>query len=263
MRKIGVRFRIKAFLAASAAAGPAMAKAPEDAPLVAIIDSGIASTWELYPLLVGEYDLGTKRARDAFKPRYDHGTMVATILARATDRKVRILSFRIDDEAGCPASATPPCQQNAKRIEKAIRIATRAKVDAINISLTLSDDPGIVDAIHDASAKGITVVLAAGNDGRDRPGNLQSARAAFPKAVLVGAVDRDGQVWTGTNRPDLHPAGYAYSWQWGVDVPTALADGRAAIATGTSFAAPIETARRLKAQRQQVAKATRLRWPFG
>jgi hypothetical protein len=79
----------------------------------------------------------------------------------------------------------------------------------------------------------------------DHPGNLGPARAAFPKAVLVGALDAMGQPWRGTNRPDASPQGYRYVWQLGVKVPTAAADGRAVTGTGTSFAAPIETARLL------------------
>jgi hypothetical protein len=63
--------------------------------------------------------------------------------------------------------------------------------------------------------------------------------------VLVGAIDSAGQVWEKTNRPAQRAFPYHYSWQLGVAVPTALADGQAARATGTSFAAPIETAHRL------------------
>jgi hypothetical protein len=63
--------------------------------------------------------------------------------------------------------------------------------------------------------------------------------------VLVGALDSAGQVWEKTNRPAQRSFPYHYSWQLGVAVPTALADGQAARATGTSFAAPIETAQRL------------------
>lgn len=242
---------VLSLLPAAAAAAP-----PAERPIVAVIDSGVARTTELAPLLVAEYDMGTQTPREAFAPRYDHGTMVATILAREAKHEVGILSFRIDDETGCPEGAAPPCQAAAAPIERAIREATRLNVDAINISLTLSDDPGIVDAIRDAGAHGITVVLAAGNDGLDRPKNLSLARAAFPYAVLVGAVDSAGAVWSGTNRPEANPAGYHYAWQWGVNVPTTAANGTATMATGTSFAAPIETARLLTARRQTTAALT-------
>jgi subtilisin family serine protease len=212
-------------------------------PVVAVIDSGVARTPELEGLLVAEYDVAAPSPRQAFVPRYDHGTMVATILARAAKNQVEIVSIRIDDPAGCPAGANPPCQPSAKVVERAIRQATRLGVDAINLSLSLAEDKGIVDAVRDAAAKGITIVIAAGNEGRDHPANLRMAEAAYPHAVLVGALDAGGQPWAMTNKPDANPEGYLYTWQRGVDVPTMLANGRAAFATGTSFAAPIETAR--------------------
>ena len=75
------------------AVGAAPAPAP-DRPLVAMIDSGIARTAELKGLLVREDDMALRPARPAFKPRYDHGTMVATILARDAKRNLRIVSDR-------------------------------------------------------------------------------------------------------------------------------------------------------------------------
>jgi hypothetical protein len=214
----------------------------EERPLVAIVDSGIARTQELEGVLVAEYDTAAFPARPAFKPAADHGTMVATILARNARRAVGIVSFRIDDPSGCPPGSAPPCQDNAGPVAAAIREATELGVSIINISLNLQEDPAIVDAIRDAGARGIRVVLAAGNDGLAHPGNLSMARAAFPNAVLVGALDGDGKPWKGTNLPQSSTPGYVYAWQPGVRVPTALANGSAAVATGTSFAAPIESA---------------------
>lgn len=225
------------------------AGAAEARPLVAVIDSGVARTAELDPVLVAEYDMASLDPRAAFQPRYDHGTMVATILNREARGAVDIVSFRIDDPAGCPRGATPPCQPSAAPIAGAIRKAASLGVDAINISLAMADYPAIVDAVHDATARGITVVMAAGNDGLDHPGNLAMARAGFPRAVLVGAVDADGKPWSGTNRPDEGENwDYRYVWRRGVDVPATSASGLRVIGTGTSFAAPIETAHRMLAE---------------
>ncbi len=233
--------------AASPVALPPIAVAPVAIPMarprVAIIDSGVAKTTELAGLVSAEYDMASDPGRPAFQPRYDHGTMVATILARAAHGQVDIISLRIDDPAGCPAGANPPCQPSAAPVARAIRHATDLGVDAINISLALDPDASITAAIANAAARGIRVVLAAGNDGYDHPGNLGPARAAYPNAVLVGAIDSNGKPWRGTNRPDAAPDGYSYAWQLGVKVPTAAIDGRAVTGTGTSFAAPLETAR--------------------
>ena len=238
---------------AALALTPGSAQAGPKTPLVAVIDSGVALTDELRPIVTAEFDLGTDAQRPTFKPASDHGTMVATILAREAEHDLSIVSIRIDDSGACPDGATPPCQQDAGRIAHAIWHAVYLGVDAINISLTLSDDPRIVEAVKEAGRQGIPVVLAAGNDGYDHPLNLASAKAAFPSAVLVGALDAGGHPWKGTNRPTLRVDDYVYRWQLGVDVPTVMANGSAARATGTSFAAPIETARILKARGSALA----------
>jgi subtilisin family serine protease len=230
--------------------GAAVASAeqtPVHHPLVAIIDSGIARTPEIGSALVAEYDMAVKPGRPAFQPRYDHGTMVATIMLREARQPIDIVSLRVDDLQGCPEGAHPPCQRDVGPIVEAIRKATELGVTVINISLNLKDDPRIVGAVRDAAKHGIAVVLAAGNDGADRPGNLGMAKAGFPNTVLVGALDASGQPWKGTNRPEAGDPGYRYVWQRGVEVPTELADGSQVVATGTSFAAPIETARLLAA----------------
>jgi subtilisin family serine protease len=218
-------------------------------PLVAIIDSGVARTPQLANVLVAEHDLAG--SRPAFEPRYDHGTMVATILNREARGEVDIVSLRIDDPAGCPAELSPPCQPSSKPIVDAIDKAVSLGVNAINLSLRLADDPAITDAVRRASAKGVIVVMAAGNNGRNHPDNATMARAGFPRAVLVGATDIAGNPWTGTNRPDADD--YLYVWRRGVDVPTVSATGEAVLGTGTSFAAPIETARRVLAASREVA----------
>lgn len=213
-------------------------------PLVAVIDSGVARTAELEAVLVAEFDMASAAPREPYRPRYDHGTMVATIIHREAKGAIDIVSIRIDDPAGCPRGANPPCQPSARPIAAAIRKATDLGVDAINLSLSLSEHPEIVDAVGEAAAEGIEVILAAGNEGWDRPGNLRMARAGFPNAVLVGAIDAAGKVWSGSNRPD-GGRGYDYVWRLGVNVPTMAANGVKVLGTGTSFAAPIETARRV------------------
>jgi len=225
-------------------AAPASAR-----PLVAVIDSGVSKTAQLAGVLVGEYDMAGQRP--AFHPRYDHGTMVASILDREAQGQVDIVSIRIDDPAGCPPDRAPPCQPSVRPIIAAIDKAVELGVDAINLSLCLANDPGITAAVHRAADKGIIVVMAAGNNGRNHPDNTAMARAGFPRAVLVGATDPAGNPWTGTNRPDADD--YLYVWRRGVDVPAVSAAGLDVTGTGTSFAAPTETARRVLAATRQMA----------
>lgn len=236
-------FLILSAVATLFAGAPATAR-----PVVAVIDSGVARTAELGDAVVAEYDVASPTPRAAFQPKFDHGTMVATIIHREARGNVDIVSFRMDDPAGCPPSYDPPCQFSALPIAAAIRKATDLNVDAINISLALQEHPAIVAAVRDAAEKGILVVMAAGNNGYDHPSNRSAALAGGTHAVLVGAVDSAGQPWARTNRPEIANApGYEYVWRLGVMVPTASAAGAAVAGTGTSFAAPIETAHRVLA----------------
>jgi hypothetical protein len=176
--------------------------------------------------------------------------MVATILKRHAKQPVDIVSLRIDDPAGCPAGLAPPCQPDGEPLARAIRKATELGATAINMSLSLKDDPRIVQAVREAAERGVMVVMAAGNDGRDSPSNVAAARAAFPCAVIVGALDPDGRPWKGSNHPAGVPSDYLFDWQRGVAVPTVLADGKKIFATGTSMATPIETASLLDDMRE-------------
>lgn len=247
-----------ALFAATAPAAAASLPTHDSAPprLVAVIDSGIARTPELAHVVTAEYDMASDEAREPFKPRYDHGTLVATILLRQSRQALNIISFRIDDPAGCPKGLVPPCQPSAKPLVNAIRKAASLGVDAINISLALRDDKAITAAVREATAQGILVVLAAGNDGRDRPGNLDMATAGFPNAVLVGALDDSGLPWSGTNKPGVGVSAYNYAWQHGVAVPSVTASGAVSRVTGTSFATPAETARLLQCRDTRAGKTT-------
>jgi hypothetical protein len=231
---------------------PAMAR-----PVVAVIDSGVARTAELGASVIAEYDVAAPTPRAAFQPKFDHGTMVATIIHREARGNVDIVSFRMDDPAGCPPRFDPPCQFSALPIAAAIRQAVDLGVDAINISLALQEHPAIVAAVREASEQGILVVMAAGNNGYDHPSNRSAALAGGANAVLVGAIDSAGRPWDRTNRPETATApGYAYVWRLGVMVPTASAAGAAVAGTGTSFAAPIETAHRVLALEARRASGT-------
>gem|GEM_PF-1656027 len=219
----------------------------EARPLVAVIDSGVGATAELRPHLVGEIDAAARPARPALRPRFDHGTKVATVLSRAARGRADILSIRVDDPAGCAFGRNPPCQRDPAVIAWAIHAAVAHRADVINISMALMDAPAISDAVAFAAWSGTLVVIASGNDGRRVPGNLSHARAGYPNAVLVGALERDGTVWARSNRPaGSSTPGYNFAWRWGAGVPSAAADGTPVVASGTSIAAPVEAGFRVR-----------------
>lgn len=233
-------FFAAAFVAATFVGSPALAS---DRPLVAVIDGGVARTAELEGVLVEELDFAANPVRPPFTPAHDHGTLVATVLHRAAGGAVDIMSLRIDNPAGCPEGTNAPCQHDPLPIAMAIHAAVDLGADAINISLNMPDDPAIIAAVNRAAASGVKVVLAAGNDGADSPGNRKAAVAGYPGAVLVGALDWTGEAWAGSNWPDAEAGrSYKYVWRPGVAIDTIAADGTPGRASGTSMAAPIETA---------------------
>jgi hypothetical protein len=214
-----------------------------DRPLVAVIDGGVARTAELQDVLVGEYDLASDPPRPAFQPKFDHGTYVATVLHRAAKGAVDIVSLRIDSPTNCPDNLNPPCQPDGAPIAAAIDKAVALGADAINISLSLKSDPAIEQAVRAAAGKGVPVIMAAGNNGADRPANLAMAMAGYPNTILVGALDAFGEPWAKSNKPGPRSGvDYNFAWRPGVDIDTADASGAPAHASGTSLATPMETA---------------------
>jgi serine protease len=79
--------------------------------------------------------------------------------------------------AGLPVPGTPP---------------NRTPARVINMSMTVWEDcnPAWQSAIQDVRARGVTLVVAAGND--NRRVTTQNAPADCPGVVVVAAVDRDG-----------------------------------------------------------------------
>ncbi|KAF2156515.1 alkaline protease, partial [Myriangium duriaei CBS 260.36] len=107
----------------------------------------------------------------------------------------------------------------------------------INISLELDHSSPVLDkAIHDASRKGITTVVAAGNGGRDI--RMGTSPATASSAIVVGAVDVNFTRWKNSNygkNVSLFAPGVSVkaAWLGGIRRNQACRT-----ATGTSAAAP-------------------------
>ena len=220
---------------------------------VAVLDTGVALEHpELTHCLRGGYDfVNILDGADTFIGDYidaddiaddevGHGTHVAGIIA-AQGRAM-------------PAGVVPKCtlipvrvlaameKQGRKmgaglidNINAGVKYAVDQGADVINMSLGVRHDGGGLphqDVIDYARRKGVTIVAASGNDGRQEmyyPG-------AFSSVIAVGAMDAEGRV------AEFSTYGEQVSFVApGVDIySTYLADDYA-FSTGTSHAAPFVT----------------------
>ena len=184
---------------------------PTEAPVVAIIDSGIAGTGtnpknpkhsdlNYANILTGKNfveDENTHSVNSTYTDDiYGHGTRIAGIIAACINNNkgiagdmpnVKIRPYR------CVASTTG-CQY--MDLADCIYKAVDDDVDVINISICgVGTGPTMSDAINQANKKGIIVCAAVGNDG-DSTSNYP---ATYNGVVGVGAIGKNQQKWSGSN----------------------------------------------------------------
>jgi subtilisin family serine protease len=209
---------------------------------IAVIDSGIAKTALLAPLLVAEYDMATVfRERPAFQPAHDHGTGVATVIASAVNVPIQIYSLRIDTPGKC-AKRDRACSFLDTNMVSAVHKAVELGVDVINLSVGGYPTSRMKAAIAEASARGIKVVIAAGNKPGEPPlGEL--GRAGGSNVWLVGAADERAYPCAFSAAPrDPEKLDYQFVWRLGIKVKTQDMRGRWVKVSGTSFSTPFVTA---------------------
>jgi minor extracellular protease Epr len=174
-----------------------------------------------------------------------HGTGVLALLAgdpRSSTpglvprAKFYVADIFFADESGHPVSTT-------MHLLEALDWMERLQVQIINLSLSGPKDELVQTAIarmsrtrtvDGATRSGAIFIAAAGNGG---PGAPPSYPAAYAEVVAVTAVGRDLRSYRRANHGD-----YIDVAAPGVDIWTALPDGRQGFQTGTSFATPYVTA---------------------
>lgn len=120
------------------------------------------------------------------------------------------------------------------RLLEALNWLDQLDVDIVNMSFAGPPDAKIAAAIERMSLKGVMFVAAAGNMGPTAP---PSYPGAYPHVIAVTAINRDGVNYRNANRGT-----YIDMAAPGVDVLTALPNGKQGLQTGTSFAVPFVTA---------------------
>lgn len=182
------------------------------------------------------FDVTAKNLQDAYNPKdtHGHGTHVSGIII-AMFPSAKILPIKAFNNNQ---------KQSSNYLAKAIEIAIMADVDIINISSggeyeSLSE----LEAIKKAEKKGILVVAASGNNGK----NLNYSKSKFYPAsyqvdniISVMSHDKNGDKLKSSNygkkRTDIMALGIINSYSLSSD------KNCQAVMTGTSQATPVVTA---------------------
>ncbi|HTW36438.1 MAG TPA: S8 family serine peptidase [Rhizomicrobium sp.] len=162
-----------------------------------------------------------------------HGTAVASLLVGSDSDVTGVLPeatlYVADVYCGQPAGGS------ADAIVEALGWLAANEVPVVNVSLSGPPNAILAAAVNAFIERGHVLVAAVGNDG---PAAGIEYPAGYPGVVGVTSVGADHAIQLEANRG----ADVAFA-ATGVDVPVATLNGRHASMTGTSFAAPIVTAR--------------------
>jgi subtilisin family serine protease len=157
---------------------------------------------------------------------HSHGTgMAGAIAARrtllGTAPQVALLTVR--------AFGTGSAEGTTFAIIKGLDWAADQKARVVNMSFTGPPDPRLRDAVAKAVRRGMVLVAAAGNAGKDSPPLFP---AADPGVIAVTATAVDDSLYSGANR-----GSYIAVAAPGVDVLVLAPNASYALSTGTSVAA--------------------------
>lgn len=191
---------------------------------VAIIDSGIDVTHpEFSDAIESSFDaLGSSEGAHA------HGTSIAGIVAshqRLTGSapSARLLAVRAFGAQKSGAEST------SFVVLKGLDYAISHGAQVINMSFAGPKDAAIERGLAVASAKGIVLIAAAGNAGPKSPPLYPGADR---NVIAVTATDSSDRLFTASNR-----GGYIAIAAPGVDILSALPDGKYGLSSGTSMSA--------------------------
>ncbi|HHK60278.1 MAG TPA: hypothetical protein ENJ73_00945, partial [Desulfobacterales bacterium] len=196
---------------------------------VAVLDTGVLPHPALDPQRIVQIDLlPPEKGADSNGPLAGHGTAVAALIAGNGEGGVTgvapeagILAIRVLDAYG---------QGDGFTVAKGVVAAVDNGAEIINLSLgSYGISSALAAAVEYALARGVVVVAAAGNDGRDEV----MFPASHPGVVGVAAVDALSQHLNFSNSgPGVDIAAP------GFEVTTAWSDNTTVAFSGTSAAAP-------------------------
>lgn len=155
----------------------------------------------------------------------DHGSAVASLLADAGARRIRVADVYGSDPAG----------GNALAIARALGWLTANGSKVVTISLVGPRNSLLERAVKAAQNKGVVVVAAVGNDGPAAP---PAFPASYAGVVAITGVDAKGRALIEAGRAKNLDYAAPGAGVYGYD-----RQGRRKAWRGTSFAAPLAAAR--------------------
>jgi hypothetical protein len=198
------------------AAGAKNGQAKGDSFTVGMIDTGVEVDHEyLADTKITQENFGRGETTTA----RDHGTAVASLIAREGNATIKVADVFSGDMA----------YSDAEAIVSAMDWLAGEKVGVINMSLTGPESFLVKAVTEKLLARGHVIVAAVGNEGADGPDQYP---ASYNGVVGVTAIDDLGDIFMHANQG----AEVDYAAQ-GVDVWAASLEGESQF-SGTSFAAP-------------------------
>jgi len=155
----------------------------------------------------------------------DHGSAVVDLLRRGGAREILVADVYGTDKAG----------GNALAIARGLGWLVESGSKVVNMSLVGPRNAVLERAVEAAQARGVVIVAAVGNDGPAAP---PAYPASYAGVLAVTGVDRKDHA--------LIEAGHALHIDYaapGADIHSVDARGKRSSLRGTSFAAPLVSAR--------------------
>ena len=193
---------------------------------IAVVDSGINYNHELFKYRIErtKVDFSTDASGDEMDTS-GHGTKVAGVIAKSTPSNVKLFGYKIFDKnlKGTSSEAVAALSY-IKQLKN--------KPDIINCSFATGSLGTVINELVDM---GVTIVAAAGNDGKE----VYQQPAIFDSAITVAAITPHGNAWTSSNYGSCVDISAP-----GVSVYSANFPGDNTYATfkGTSVATPLVSA---------------------
>ena len=201
-------------------------KINDDYILVATIDSGADMDHDMLKdrIIDSGVNFSGTGSLDSAEDDYGHGTHVAGIIVANTLDNVKVKAYKVLNDIG---------KGSLSAIAVAVDMAVEDGADIINMSLSAKGESArLTEAIDNATANNVNVVVAAGNNKTDLD-KVYYTPACVESAITVSATDANDVLASFSNYDG--PVDIAAP---GTEIKSSYLNNAYAILSGTSMAAP-------------------------